>query len=180
MIKFNSRDTMTSTDKYLEDNSTDTRRLIAISSVQVSRQKDEDKDSKTIDKQSVCFFMQSASAMPQKPSMLLEEIHRSERWEGQVIEVEEKTVIADAYQIGQEHRRYRLKIEKSKIQDADRELGRGSELIITNQLIKTYQGKLEKKSIIRVRKHLSFPEDVIIRRFEERMARYSYMFNEEE
>ena len=179
MIKLYSRVSKTYSEGHQEESISATREISIGSSVQTIRKIDEVADSKTIDKQPACFFMHSVGTMPSKQSMLIEEILSSERWDGVVIAMEEQTVIADAYQVGHQRCRYRLKIEKAKIQDSESEINRGTELIITSQRIRTYQGNLIKKIVIRVRKPQIFPEEFLARNFEERMARYSYMYRDE-
>jgi len=180
MISFFSRYTVTSDEEPQKEHFSKTRNIPPRPEVKTERKNEDETDSKTVSGQSVCFFMHSSGSLPQKHPMLLEEILSNERWEGHVIAVDDQNVIADAYKVGQQQRRYRLKIEKAKILNIEVGIAKGTELIITNQRVRTYQGDVQNKTVIRIREYLSLPEDVVERNFEERMARYSYMFKREE
>lgn len=132
-------------------------------------------DSSTTVKSNVCFFMHSEGFMPPKPRKLQEEVLLIEQWEGPVISVGEKTIIADVQNVSKKEQRLRLRIDKEKIEGSD-VFYSGMSLNVVMEHKRNFQGVLRKNISVRVRKPLEVPDKVMEREFEERVNRLSYLF----
>lgn len=130
-------------------------------------------------RKSVCFFMHSGSAMPDKPSIVQENVLGEEKWHGRILKVEEESLILDLRNEQTPQNRLRLRVRKDIVEGELKRINFRTSVIVSYQRVRNYQGKVENRISIRLREPVDMPEDVLVKEFEARKKRFSYMFTED-
>lgn len=127
----------------------------------------------------VCLFMQSGSAMPDKPSIVQEYVLEEEKWRGRIIKVEEESLILDLRNEHTPQNRLRLRVRKDIVEGELERVSLRTSVIVSYQRVRNYQDRVENRLSIRLREPVEMPENVLEKEFEARKKRFSYMFAEE-
>ncbi len=130
-------------------------------------------------RKSVCFFMHSGSAMPDKPSIVQENVLREEKWRGRILKVEEESLILDLRREQAPQNRLKLRVRKNMVEGELKRVSIRTSVIVSYQRVRNYQGIVENRLSIRLREPVEMPEEVLEKEFEARKKRFSYMFAEE-
>lgn len=136
-------------------------------------------DSSTV-KPGVCFFMHSAGSITDKPLKLQELVLKSEIWDGSVLQIEENTVILHVYNTEATQKCLKLQVAKNIIEGDLSRMTVKTNVRVSYQKVRTFEGKVEKRISVRLREPAIMPKDILEREFESRMKRFLYMIGEGE
>lgn len=127
----------------------------------------------------VCFFIQSGSVMPEKPSVIQETVLGSDKWVGRVIEVNRDTAVIEARNVHNPQTRLKLRVKKAIIEGDIERLDKRSNVVVSYTKVRNYHGDIEKRVSIRLKEPADIPVEIQEREFEAKMKHFSYMFSEE-
>lgn len=137
------------------------------------------KDETTSENRSgVCFFMHSSTVSEEKPSMIQERTVSSEIWNGYVIGVNEECAYLEVRSTKNPLKRLRLKVQKQIVVGNVANIQLGMSVSVSYQRIVNYQGRIKKEAIVRLREPALLPEAVLESEHQEKLKRFSYMFDE--
>ena len=128
---------------------------------------------------SVCFFMQSGSVLPDKPSIIQETILGSDKWSGRTIEVKQDSLVIDVRNTHNPQNRLKLRVNKDIIEGDLSHLNERTNVVVSYTRVRNYQGDIEKRVSVRLREPADIPVEIQDKEFEARMKHFSYMFTEE-
>lgn len=126
----------------------------------------------------VCFFMHSSAVSEEKPSMIQERTVSSEIWNGYVIGVNEECAYLEVRSTKNPLKRLRLKVQKQIVVGNVANIQPGMSVSVSYQRILNYQGRIKKEAIVRLREPALLPEVVLESEHQEKLKRFSYMFEE--
>lgn len=129
-------------------------------------------------KKSVCFFMYSGSALPDKPPILQENVLEEEKWRGRILEVEKESLVLDLRNEQKPENRLRIRVRKDIVEGNLERINYRTSAFVSYQRVRNYQGIIEKRVSIRLREPAEMPEEILEKEFEARMKRFSYMFSD--
>ena len=125
----------------------------------------------------VCFFMHSSVVTKEKPSIIQERVVSSEIWNGNVLSVNEESAFLEVRSTKNPLKRLRLKVQKQIVVGNAESLQPGMSVSVSYQRIINYQGKIKKEAIVRLREPALIPESVLENEHQEKLKRFSYMFD---
>ena len=126
---------------------------------------------------SVCYYMHSENAMPDKPSMLQESVLVGEKWKGRILDVERESLVLDLRNEQTPQNRLKLRVRKDIVEGDLERINVRTSVIVSYQQVRNYQGVLEKRISIRLREPVEMPEEILEREFEAKMKKFAYMFS---